>query len=76
MSPFTLFIGFLSIVAVVIFAFLMLVKMMTRLIDRKDERAYELDKEESAILETLHQGMEKMEQRIEALETILIDKRK
>ena len=76
MTPFTLFIGLLAMAAVVLFVFLMLLKMMTGLIDRKDERAYKLDKEESDILETLHQGMEKMEQRIEALETILMEKRK
>jgi hypothetical protein len=35
-----------------------------------------LDKEETEILNDLHRGLERMEKRIEALETILMEKRR
>lgn len=47
---------------------------------QKDERnrsqGSDLDKEETEILNDLHRGLERMEKRIEALETILMDKRR
>ncbi len=47
---------------------------------QKDERdraqGSDLDKEETEILNDLHRGLERMEKRIEALETILMEKRR
>ncbi len=40
------------------------------------DRGTNLDKEETEILNNLHKGLERMEKRIEALETILMDKRR
>jgi phage shock protein B len=39
-------------------------------------RGNELDKEETELLNDLHKSLERMEKRIEALETILMDKRR
>lgn len=51
------------------------VKFIAGTVDRSDARAHKLDQEEAAIIQELHDGMEKMEKRIEALETILMNKR-
>ena len=40
------------------------------------ERGNELDKEETEMLNDLHKGLERMDKRIEALESILMDKRR
>jgi len=45
------------------------------MVDRTDAKAHELDKEEAKILTDLNSGMKRMEERIEALETILINRR-
>ncbi len=39
-------------------------------------RGNELDKEETELLNDLHKGLERMEKRIEALETIIMEKRR
>jgi len=39
-------------------------------------RGNELDSEETELLNDLHKGLERMEKRIEALETIIMEKRK
>lgn len=40
------------------------------------DRGNELDREETEMLNDLHKGLEKMEKRIEALETIIMEKRR
>ncbi|GEM_PF-3421807 len=50
-------------------------KIMKQMVDRTDAKAHELDKEEAKILTDLNSGMKRMEERIEALETILINRR-
>lgn len=42
----------------------------------KKSKGSELDKEETAMLNDLHRGLERMEKRIQALETILMEKRR
>ncbi len=39
-------------------------------------RGSDLDKEETEMLNDLHKGLERMEKRIEALETIIMEKRR
>ncbi len=39
-------------------------------------RGNDLDKEETEMLNDLHKGLERMDKRIEALETILMEKRR
>ncbi len=41
-----------------------------------ESRAKDLDKEETEMLNDLHKGLERMDKRIQALETILIEKRR
>lgn len=42
----------------------------------KANRGGDLDEEETEMLNDLHKGLERMEKRIEALETILMEKRR
>lgn len=44
--------------------------------EHKNPPGSDLDKEETEILNDLHRGLERMEKRIEALETILMEKRR
>lgn len=42
----------------------------------KQSKGNDLDKEETEMLNDLHKGLERMEKRIQALESILIEKRR
>ncbi len=42
----------------------------------RDARGKDLDKEETEMLNELHKGLERMDKRIQALETILMEKRR
>tara|TARA_B110000037_G_scaffold206909_1_gene253341 strand:+ start:134 stop:370 length:237 start_codon:yes stop_codon:yes gene_type:complete len=51
-------------------------KLNKQMHDRHDSKTSNLDKEEAILLNDLHSGLERMEKRIESLETILMEKRR
>ncbi len=68
--------GIISIVVglPLIFTFVLVLNKQKNARDRA--QGSDLDKEETEILNDLHRGLERMEKRIEALETILMEKRR
>lgn len=54
----------------------LILKLSKQKHERESSHASSLSEEENKILNDLHRGLERMEKRIEALETIIMEKRK
>lgn len=52
-----------------------ILKLNKQMNENNQTKSSQLDKEETELLNDLHRGLERMEKRIEALETILMEKR-
>ena len=64
--------GSLILLFVICFAFVLALKKLQG--SGSIRRRSELDAEETRLMQEIHQGLSRMEERIEALETILLDR--
>ena len=68
-----LIVQFLVIVIPVVLAFLFLIFLLVRKGGNKDKASRVKNADETRLIQEIHQGLLRMEQRIEALETILLE---
>ncbi|MGY8694201.1 MAG: hypothetical protein ACKVGW_08385 [Verrucomicrobiia bacterium] len=72
-SEYVLTLGILVIVVGLPVLFAFVLKLNKQKHEQKTSKGVDLDQEETKILNDLHRGLERMEKRIEALETIIME---
>jgi phage shock protein B len=75
-SEYVLTLGILAIVIGLPVLFTFVLKLNKQKHEQKTSKGVDLDQEETKTLNDLHRGLERMEKRIEALETIIMEKRR